>query len=60
MTVRLLHDVLAAAERFLPLSFGRVVRLPDSLLVPEAARVRLRVGSAASFGGMLKGNKNFF
>ena len=60
MTVRLLlllHDVLAAAESFLPLPLCRVVRLPDALLLPETARVRLRVGGAARFGRMLKRKK---
>ena len=51
MAVLLHHHDLATTEDLLPLPLGRVVRLPDSLLVPEVAAVvglRLRVGVAAA------------
>ena len=58
VAVLLHHDDLAATEDLLPLPLGRVVRLPDSLLVPEAAAVvglRLRVGvPPAGLGRMLE------
>ena len=58
VAVLLHHDDLAATEDLLSLPLGRVVRLPDSLLVPEAAAVvglRLRVGvPPAGLGRMLE------
>jgi hypothetical protein len=54
VAVGLLHDVLSPAQSFLPLPFGRVVRLPNSLFVTKAAAaVRLRVGVATGFSGIL-------
>jgi hypothetical protein len=54
VAVGLLHDVLSPAQGFLPLPFRRVVRLPNSLFVTKAAAaVRLRVGVATGFSGIL-------
>ena len=59
VAVGLLHDVLSSAQSFLPLPFGRVVRLSNALLVTKAAAaVRLRVGVTTGFRGILKIEKS--